>query len=171
MMTAYLSTKSSEQQIASNNILSITSKALLKLKDMLEEYKHKNNKKYVAIRLTLLKNGCSGYSYKLLFDDLYSNTKNQTRNKECLINFKDESGIKNIEVPIIIESNSLTTLFGTKIDFIENELNSQFTFYNKLHIGCCGCGKSYMFEDNKENIDNNILKDKLYKKDDFVKCI
>ncbi|EEA08479.1 HesB-like domain-containing protein [Cryptosporidium muris RN66] len=169
-MTAYLSTKSSEQQIAPNNILSITSKALLKLKDMLEEYKHRHNKKYVAIRLTLLKSGCSGYSYKLLFDDLYNNTENQTKNKECLINFKDDSGAKNIEVPIIIESNSLTTLFGTKIDFSENELDSQFTFYNKLHIGCCDCGKSYMFEDNKENIHHNI-KTNYITKNNFVECI
>ena len=60
--------------------------------------------------------------------------------------------------------------FYKAIDFIENELDSRFTFYNKLHIGCCDCGKSYMFEDNKGNIHHNI-KTNYITKNDFVKCI
>ena len=40
---------------------------------------------------------------------------------------------------------SLIYLLGTKIDYIENIMESRFTFENNKIISKCGCNKSFNF--------------------------
>lgn len=46
-------------------------------------------------------------------------------------------------VKVIIDSKALMALVGTEMNFVEDELGSQFVFNNPNEKGRCGCGTSF----------------------------
>ena len=46
-------------------------------------------------------------------------------------------------VRVLIDSKAQLTLLGTQMDFVENELSSEFIFHNPNIKGVCGCGESF----------------------------
>lgn len=46
-------------------------------------------------------------------------------------------------VTVLIDSKAQLTLLGTQMDFVENELASEFIFHNPNIKGVCGCGESF----------------------------
>lgn len=50
----------------------------------------------------------------------------------------EENGIK-----VIIDNKAIMYLIGTKMDFIEDDLKSEFVFVNPNSKGSCGCGESF----------------------------
>ena len=44
---------------------------------------------------------------------------------------------------VIIDSKALMALVGTEMDYVENELGSEFVFNNPNEKGRCGCGESF----------------------------
>ena len=44
---------------------------------------------------------------------------------------------------LIIDSKALMALVGTEMDYVENELGSEFVFNNPNEKGRCGCGESF----------------------------
>ena len=46
-------------------------------------------------------------------------------------------------VRVLIDSKAQLTLLGTQMDFVENELSSEFVFNNPNIKGVCGCGESF----------------------------
>jgi iron-sulfur cluster assembly accessory protein len=56
--------------------------------------------------------------------------------KSIIINFF-------IDVKLIIDNKALMYLLGTKMDYIEDELKSEFVFINPNSKGSCGCGESF----------------------------
>lgn len=44
---------------------------------------------------------------------------------------------------ILIEPNALMHIVGTKMDYIEDRLKSEFVFQNPNSKGECGCGESF----------------------------
>lgn len=42
-----------------------------------------------------------------------------------------------------IEPRALMHIIGTKMDFVEDELTSEFVFHNPNAQGSCGCGESF----------------------------
>ncbi|CEN32212.1 Protein sufA [Candidatus Westeberhardia cardiocondylae] len=90
----------------------------------------KKNPKIIGLRLNIKKNGCAGYSYKI----------------EKIINFVKNDIVyenKNIKIKLYIPYNLVSFINGTKIDFIKNNINCAFVFYNKKIKKKCGCGKSF----------------------------
>lgn len=80
------------------------------------------------LRIFVKKGGCSGFSYKLDFD-------NQA--KEGDKNF-DANGVK-----IVVDKQSLLFLMGMTLDY-EGGLNGQgFVFSNPNATKTCGCGSSF----------------------------
>ncbi|MGI9549356.1 MAG: HesB/IscA family protein [Bdellovibrionales bacterium] len=92
----------------------------LKSRDKIESQK--------PLRISINEGGCSGFSYKLDFDDQVLTT--------------DKSFTSN-GVPLIIEAKSLLYIMGMILDF-DGGLNGKgFVFSNPNAKDTCGCGFSF----------------------------
>ena len=81
-----------------------------------------------ALRISIKEGGCSGFSYKLDFDE------NKTDSDKIF----ESKG-----VPIIIERKSLLYIMGMTLDY-EGGLNGKgFIFSNPNAKDTCGCGTSF----------------------------
>jgi iron-sulfur cluster assembly protein len=81
-----------------------------------------------ALRIAVTDGGCSGYSYKLAFDD-------QQRPEDIIL---DRNGVK-----ILVDSASAPYLAGTVIDFVGGLYGGGFKFTNPNATATCGCGTSF----------------------------
>jgi iron-sulfur cluster assembly accessory protein len=46
-------------------------------------------------------------------------------------------------VKVLIEAGALMHVLGTRMDYIEDKLRSEFVFINPNATGTCGCGESF----------------------------
>ncbi|PHT37459.1 Iron-sulfur assembly protein IscA-like 1, mitochondrial [Capsicum baccatum] len=51
----------------------------------------------------------------------------------------EEKGVK-----VLIDPKALMHVIGTKMDFVDDKLRSEFIFINPNSKGQCGCGESFM---------------------------
>ena len=47
------------------------------------------------------------------------------------------------DVRVVVDQKALLFLLGTEMDFIDNEIKSEFVFNNPNAEGTCGCGESF----------------------------
>ena len=88
--------------------------------------------KGLALRVGIKKAGCSGFAYTFDFaDDIGANDQ---LFESCGAN-------------VIVNTDILPFLDGSKIDFVKDGLNSTFKFSNPNVDNTCGCGTSYSFKD------------------------
>ena len=50
----------------------------------------------------------------------------------------EEKGVR-----VIVESKALMFLIGTEMDYVDNDIKSEFVFNNPNEKGRCGCGESF----------------------------
>lgn len=114
--------------------ITITNAASERLQFLITQYQDTNNVK--GIRLGVKKKGCSGLSYTMNYicdtDDDLKKVKN------------DDVVVCNNNIKVYIEPKAIITIVGTTMDFIETEINSEFTFINPNSKGSCGCGESFL---------------------------
>ena len=88
----------------------------------------KRGRPAVGIRVGVRSRGCSGLTYT--------------------IEYADEKGkfddlVQDKGVTVLIDPKASMFIIGTEMDYIEDKLQSGFTFRNPNEKGRCGCGESF----------------------------
>lgn len=81
------------------------------------------------LRIGVAGGGCSGFSYRLVFDNDYANEK------DAKYEFHG--------VEVVVDKKSALYLDGTTLDFYEGIERRGFTFDNPNAVKTCGCGSSF----------------------------
>ena len=104
--------------------ITITEQAFQRVRMLLDG----RGKPSLGIRIGVNTKGCSGLSYTLEFADE--------------LNPFDES-LTVDGVTVFIDPKATLFILGTEMDFVEDKMQSGFTFNNPNEKGRCGCGKSF----------------------------
>lgn len=102
-------------------MITLTHSAASKMKELLVD------KSETGVRAAVQGGGCSGFTYRLLFDN-----KNE-----------GDRVITDSGVEIYVDPKSFLYLMGTQIDFIDELNQSGFKFVNPNAKRTCGCGESF----------------------------
>ena len=105
-------------------MITITSDAIEQVKKLLKD----RGKYSEGIRIGVKTKGCSGLSYTIEYVDE--------------INSGDEIVIAD-DINVFIDPKATLFLIGTKMDYVEDDLQSGFQFTNQNEKGRCGCGESF----------------------------
>jgi iron-sulfur cluster assembly protein len=109
---------------AKKQALTVTEAAAMRIQALLA----KRGKPSVGVRVGVRARGCSGLSYT--------------------IEYADEKGkfdeiVEDKVVTVLIDPKAVMFILGTEMDYIEEKLQSGFTFRNPNEKGRCGCGESF----------------------------
>lgn len=111
---------------AGKKIMSVTATAAQRLGKLMAG---KNDGGLIGVRIGLRQRGCNGMSYTMDYTDK--------------INKFDEVVEADNGVKVVVDSKAVMFLLGTEMDFVSNEVGSEFVFNNPNKKSECGCGQSF----------------------------
>ena len=109
---------------ARSQVLSVTDAAATRIQTLLA----KRGKPSAGVRLGVRARGCSGLSYTLEYADERG---------------KFDEVVEDKGVTILVDPKAVMFVLGTEMDYVEEKLESGFTFRNPNEKGRCGCGESF----------------------------
>lgn len=110
--------------MALRQAMSVTDAAAKRIQALLAQ----RGKPSAGIRIGVRARGCSGLTYTLEYAD----------EKGRLDEVVQDKG-----VTILIDPKATMFIIGTEMDYVEDKLQSGFTFRNPNEKGRCGCGESF----------------------------
>jgi iron-sulfur cluster assembly protein len=109
---------------ARKQVLSVTDAAAARIQTLLA----KRGKPSAGVRIGVRARGCSGLSYTLEYADEKG---------------KFDEIVEDKGVTILVDPKAVMFILGTEMDYVEEKLQSGFTFRNPNEKGRCGCGESF----------------------------
>jgi len=102
--------------------LVLTPSAVTRIKELFKD------NDYAGLKIGVRQRGCNGLSYTL---DYASK--------------KDKFDVEVVQdgVRVFVDMKAQLSLLGTEMDYVVNELSSEFVFNNPNVKGTCGCGESF----------------------------
>jgi iron-sulfur cluster assembly protein len=113
-----------DRMLARRQAMSVTDAAAERIQALLA----KRGKPSVGVRVGVRARGCSGLSYTLEYADDKG---------------KYDEVIEAKGVTILVDPKAVMFIIGTEMDYVEEKLQSGFTFRNPNEKGRCGCGESF----------------------------
>lgn len=110
-------------------VIELTDSASAQIKEMM-----KDESEQTYLRFGVKGGGCSGLSYSLGFEDEI----NEELDVVEMIN----------DIPVVIFSQDIPIIEGTKIDYKQNMMGGGFSIDNPNAIISCGCGSSFRTAEN-----------------------
>jgi len=110
--------------MSANQIMTLTEGAKNRVQTLLSS----NDDNVLGLRIGITNTGCNGLSYTMDF-------ANDTRTDDAIV----ETG----EITLLIDNDAIEYVKGTEMDWLEEGLQSRFTFENPNEKGRCGCGSSF----------------------------
>jgi iron-sulfur cluster assembly protein len=109
---------------ATKQVLSVTDAAAARIRALLAN----RGKPALGVRIGVRARGCSGLSYTLEYADEKG---------------KFDEIVEDKGVTILVDPKAVMFILGTEMDYVEEKLQSGFTFLNPNEKGRCGCGESF----------------------------
>ena len=106
--------------------ITLTERAAQEVKRIIVDQKLNDS---TVLRVGVSGGGCSGFMYKLAFDEKYDENADSRF---------DQHG-----VALVVDKKSALYLDGTTVDFYEGLDKRGFTFENPNAVKSCGCGSSF----------------------------
>lgn len=106
--------------------ITVTEKAAGEIQRVIQE---KSMPETTVLRIGIAAGGCSGFSYKLGFDEKTDPAKDHV---------SDQHGVS-----VAVDKKSALYLDGTTLDFYDGLERRGFTFDNPNAMKSCGCGSSF----------------------------
>lgn len=115
--------KSTRKLASTKAAITLTPAAESRVKELMIK-----NPSMLGLRIGVKQRGCNGLTYTLE----YANEKKK------FDEMVEQNGVK-----LFVDAKAQLTLLGTEMDFVTDELSSEFVFHNPNIKGTCGCGESF----------------------------
>lgn len=106
-------------------VMTMTDGAVARIKTLLARAEGDD---VLGVRIGVSSKGCSGLSY----------TMDYVREPGAADEIVEKDGVK-----VFIGPDAVFFLIGTQMDYVEDSLQSGFSFTNPNATGTCGCGESF----------------------------
>lgn len=113
-----------EAQAGEQPVVSMTSRAADKLKEIIEQ----QGRADLALRVYVTPGGCSGFSYGMTFAE-------GVEEGDAVVN---TDGVR-----IVVDPMSAMYVKGSEIDFVDALMGGGFALRNPNAVSSCGCGQSF----------------------------